>query len=215
MPRRARSGAREAAPPGPTAFSTWRASLLPSTRMTVMSTCSGLTAGSTVGTTRPRSATTAGSRTARSLNCRSPAAPSTSATATAWYTLNFPSSPVCGVFFPVSSRTSGFTRSSTRSIRAGASPCSLRSWMAAGRLPRGTRHAGHGACRSGGGCELHERATADVGHASSRGSADRCGAAGEDQRPRGGAQPTAHLDANESRTNRSLARRVSASTPGP
>ncbi len=46
----------------PTAFSTWRATRLPPWRITVMSTCPGFTAGSTVGTTRPRSATMVGSQ---------------------------------------------------------------------------------------------------------------------------------------------------------
>jgi hypothetical protein len=68
----------------PMAFSICFAKRRPSFSTIVMSTCSGLTPGSTAGETRPRSATTAGSRTARSLNCFSPAAPSTSATATAW-----------------------------------------------------------------------------------------------------------------------------------
>lgn len=45
--------------------------------------CSGFTTGSTIGLTRLRSATTSGSLTARSVNCFSPAFPSTSATATA------------------------------------------------------------------------------------------------------------------------------------
>ena len=104
-------------------FSTTR----PSAKVSVTVAASGASAGSTAARTRRRRSITAGSRTARSLNCRSPPSPSISATEAAWNTLNLPSSPVCGSVLPVSSSTSGCTRSATERIEAASMPSRLRS----------------------------------------------------------------------------------------
>ncbi len=67
----------------PMAWSMWRWSCRPSFSTMVMSTSAGSMPGVITGMTLLRKATMVGSVTARSLNCFSPPAPSTSATATA------------------------------------------------------------------------------------------------------------------------------------
>ena len=67
----------------PTAFSTYFSNRRPSLSVIAICACCSRIAGSTVATTRSRSETNTGSRTSLSVNCFSPAAPSTIATAAA------------------------------------------------------------------------------------------------------------------------------------